>query len=258
MLIKIRFHSAVNLVTNSSGEVFVIKKDQIPDGVADLINNLWKIWITNVADDWDKEHYADKFGPDFNAAELFGFEPIAGEDEIHYGRDNEENKRRAVADFFKHVHEAFHRGRAFSSEADPEMIERVLTNEGNEDILFMYDLYAEWKAVAEADMEAYRQARAADPDQTEVVWPSWPWEMDNIFADMVIDLGYFDEIEGLAKLFASSEGMFGQWRWVTQSFDMYHAYDGAEYVGEIDDHVYPQAFVRYVCDTFGWFTYHNG
>jgi hypothetical protein len=239
--------------------VFVIKKDQVPENVGDLINSLWKIWISTIADEYDK-HYLERFGLDFDAAGLFGFQAVKEQDEYsgHYGHDNEANKTRAVAGFFEQVYDAFHSGRNFGSEADPEMIERVLTKEGNEDIIFMYDLYADWEHAAEADMEEYRSAQILDDKQVAIPWPHWPWEMKNKHADMVIELGYFDELESLARLFSSAEGMFGRWRYVVRDFEMYHAYDGAKFTGEIDDHVYPQSFVRYVCDTLGWFTYHNG
>lgn len=255
----LRFHSVTGLVSNSSGEVFVVKRGQMPENVNETINSLWRLWATQHADQWDKE-FVDRMGLDWDASSIFGVHtPAFNQIDIDSGcyepSDSHYRHIEPVAEFFRKVGESDRRA-GLPGELDSASVWRALGT--NEDILMLANLYMEYKDLYDQEMKAYHDVRQENPDSANALYPAWFYMASHHLAELVIEADLFDEVENMAYLFATSEGAWGQWRWVKSSFDRFHAYEDAEFVGEVDDHVYPQQFVYFVCNTLGWYVYHNG
>lgn len=239
-----RVHSAIGLVTNSSGEVFVARGDQIPENLDEMVRTLWKVWFER-ADDWER----DKWTIDTDPAPWFQFDTLANEDEIHYGRGFTQVE--AIISFLDKVSEAVTEDAnqySFIASLDSRYV--LAAVEDNPDI----DMVCSWFIDLEDKYEAERQEARETGEQPD----HWMWPAKKHVAEFALEAGLYDDIEAMAKSFADLEGVLGQWKWVLRDFRLYRAYQQAEYVGEIDDHIYPQSFVHFVSDTLGWYCYHNG
>lgn len=242
-----RLHSRIGLVTNSSGEVFVMRKDQVPEDLDDLVRTLWPIWYSQ-ASNWTKDYHKDLIERGFDPADLFRYSEFSCDDGAKWYREE------AVHSFFECMRDYMGLRRTYGLPGvlDRESIVRVMAE--HPDVMLFCEFYSE----ITDQFETERNATFSTEGENKPEFPGWYFDAYRYISKMAIKAGLYDEIEELAHTFSNVESSFGQWGYPSRNFEMAAAYKEAELRGEVDDHVFPASFVHYVCRTLGWFCYHNG
>jgi hypothetical protein len=236
-----KLHSVISLVTNSSGEIYVIRKDQIPDGLETIIPILWKHWYTNIADDYDRESFPITYDPTWMFQDMDKANVSDYLSPYHLSGISA-----SILDYILFAHAS-----DISNPTVKRILSQFLLDPKNKDIL---NILLEFEQ-AKNNLKSYETKENSTDNswsdlytrKIDVAGKVTEETIEEKLEPLLLTLSIYEE----AMSYPSASN-------ILKDINIYKSYKTAELTKEIDDHTEPASFLHYICNILGWTCYHNG